>query len=187
MNDLATISDVEARLGRSLTDAETLRCATLLGDASAAVAGWTGQDFARTERTAYFWWNGNPYIDLRGKDVASVSAVDEDDNAVDVEQVSATRWLTGGWVRKLTVTYTDGWDGVPRDIVAVVAQVVGRALGVALDATAITQESTGPFSVSYGAAGSSGALGFLPSEQAVLNRYRVSGPPSTIGVRPWVG
>ena len=186
MSNLATTADVEARMGRDLTDAERKRASVLLVDASAAVRGWTGQQFTRGERTAEFWWKGCAYIDLRGKSIATVSAVDEDDNTVTLEQVGATRWLTDGWNGKLTVTYTEGWTDVPDDIVAVVAQTVGRALGVHLDATAITQESTGPFSVSYGAAGSSGALGFLPSEQAVLNRYRVQGPPVNIGVRPWV-
>lgn len=42
---LATDEDVEARLGRELTEAETLRVDALLDDASAIVIGYCGTDF----------------------------------------------------------------------------------------------------------------------------------------------
>lgn len=186
MDPLATIDDVEARLGRTITDDEALRVDALLADASAAVRGWTGQTFTREEQTATFWHkDGCDEFTLAGKDVSTVSAVDADDATVEVEQVTANRWKAS-WTGALTVTFTAGWDPIPDDIIAVVAQVVCRALGVQADATGITQETTGPFSVSYGAAGASGALGFMASEQQVLNRYRVAGAPRSFSVRPWV-
>lgn len=45
MADLATASDLEDRLGRSLTVDEAARAPSLLADASALVRGWTRQDF----------------------------------------------------------------------------------------------------------------------------------------------
>lgn len=42
---LATVADVEARLGRPLTVAEETRLPSLLDDASAVVIGYTRQDF----------------------------------------------------------------------------------------------------------------------------------------------
>lgn len=186
MDPLATVDDVEARLGRVLTESESLRIQALLADASAAVRGWTGQTFTRGEQTATLWHKSCcDEIRLTGKDIADLVAVDEDDADVELEQVGPNRW-TASWSGALTLTYTAGWDPIPDDIVAVVAQVAGRALGVNLDASGITQESTGPFSVSYGSAGASGGLGFLAGERQILNRYRVSGAPRNIGVRPWV-
>lgn len=45
MADLATVADLEARLGRSLTVDEAARAAALLKDASAKVREFTGQTF----------------------------------------------------------------------------------------------------------------------------------------------
>lgn len=43
---LATQQDVEARLGRALSDAEAARLPSLLSDASAILAGYLGRDYA---------------------------------------------------------------------------------------------------------------------------------------------
>lgn len=43
MADLATVEDIEARLGRPLTEEESVRIAALLADASALVRDFTGQ------------------------------------------------------------------------------------------------------------------------------------------------
>ena len=43
---LATQADVEARLGRDLTEAEAARLPSLLGDASVLVAGYLGREYA---------------------------------------------------------------------------------------------------------------------------------------------
>ena len=45
MADLATVEDVEARLGRDLTEEEAARAPSLLADASALVREYTGRDF----------------------------------------------------------------------------------------------------------------------------------------------
>ena len=185
METLATSTDVEDRLGRSLTDDESPRVDVLLLDASAAVRGYTGQTISRGQVTIEIWSDGCGCFELPGRSPSNVSAVDADSVTVDVDRVGLRKW-SAVWEGLLTVTYMQGWDPVPDDIVAVTAQMVGRALGVSLDASAVTQESTGPFSVSFGAAGSAGGLGFLPAETAVLDRYRTGAGPRLIRSTPWV-
>src|SRR5690606_36466189 len=48
MAPLATVEDLEARLGRELTSEEAARANALLADASALIRGWTRQDFTLT-------------------------------------------------------------------------------------------------------------------------------------------
>ena len=53
MAALAAQADVEARLGRSLTEAEAARLPSLVDDASAVLIGYCGQDFEPPAFDAY--------------------------------------------------------------------------------------------------------------------------------------
>lgn len=194
MASLATIDDLEVRLGRTVDNEDQAQAA--LDDASAAVRAYTGQTFdlveddevrirARNGRIVLpqrpvtavssilnieggsvdFIWDSGSFVSLTGFDAL---------RSFEVEPFRAGRDV---WV---DVTYSHGFDSVPADIVAVVAQVAGRALGRTPDATAMGQESIAGYSYSVGNAAVSGALGFTLPERQVLNRYRV--PLGTIRV-----
>lgn len=167
---LASSDDLEGR-GVDVSDAD--RIDALLDDASAAVIGYTGQTFARAQRTVDVWPT-NGFFDLRGKDIASVSAVDADANTIAVEQVGRYRWYAGT-NRRLTVTFTEGWAIAPADIVAVVCSIVARAASVAPTQLGHSQDTAGPFNFTVGSAAANGAVGMLADERRVLDRYKRTG------------
>ena len=185
MAPLATTADVEDRLGRSLTSAETDRIDGLLADASATVRTYTGQQFTKATTTDKLRIRRG-VIRLPQLPVEEVTAVvDANGNAIAytfdgidrlqvgtnvLDSFSFVPWRTP--LNVLTVTYEHGYDDIPDDIVAVVCSIASRSLGVNPTAAAVTQEAVGPFSHSIGSIGAAGAIGFLPAERETLDRYR---------------
>jgi hypothetical protein len=183
MDPLASIDDVAARLGRTLSDDEEMRVGALLDDASAAVRSYTGQGFTAEETTARLTpRNGKLVLPQRPVTaVATVQTVDGDDLVFtwwsgDKVTVGATNlnWFEvyGNPTQPVDVTYTHGYAAVPDDVVAVVCQIVGRAMTRPADEAGFTQESVAGYSYSLGAAAAAGAVGMLSDEKAVLDRYR---------------
>lgn len=189
MAALATIADVEARLARDLTGADETRMARLLLDASAAVRGYTGQQFdSDTETIRVKARTG--VLRLPQRPVTAVGAVeDTDGNAIshewwgDDRVYVASLTLLNEWeingrrspVTYIDVTYTHGYATVPEDIVAVVCQMAMRAYGIRPDDAGKTSESIANYSYSTGGAAAAGGVGMLNDERAVLDRYRRPG------------
>ena len=187
MAALATVTDVEVRLGRTFDAEEAARVSALLDDASAAVRAYTGQEFDLVADDEVRLRARNGAVKLPQRPVVAVSAVANVDgdtvthdwDSSDVVYLSGLNPLIrfdvepfrsrDPWV---DVTYTHGYATVPDDIVAVVCQIVGRAFGRPADATAVTQESIGGYSYSIGGAAAQGPLGLMAAEREVLDRYR---------------
>lgn len=82
---------------------------------------------------------------------------------------------------RVDVNYTHGFATIPDEIVGVVCQMVGRALGTTPDSSALTDETLGSYSYRIGTAAASGAFGMLAAEAAILDEYKR--PAGTIRVR----
>ena len=183
MADLATVADLEARLGRSLDATETARAEALLAGASARVRSYTGQEFEQSTSTDRVRVRDGR-VRLPQRPVTAVTAIaDTDGNDVDFT------WYAGelvdvGWssridrigyrysTRWLDVTYTHGYATIPDDVVEVVCQMVLRAFGVDPEASGLSQESIGSYSYSVGAVAASGSVGLLGDERGALDVYR---------------
>lgn len=188
MAALATVTDLETRLGRTLTLTEADQAEALLDDASAAVRAYIGQSVNSASQTTRLRVR-NGAIRLPRRPVTAVAGVEDvDGNTLDFtwdagQVVTLGRSFTDGWSVEPTrsaytwvdVTYTAGWASVPADLVAVVCQIAGRALGRPADSTGMTSESIAGYSYSVGGAAAAGPLGLLSDEKAVLDRYRVPG------------
>lgn len=83
-------------------------------------------------------------------------------------------------------TFLDADDelDVPGDVLGVVCQIVGRALGTTSAAGAIQQESLGSYSYSIGSAAAAGPMGLLLAERETLDRYR--GRVRTVPTGSWL-
>lgn len=187
---LATISDVECRLARSLTEAESDRMECLLRDASAAVRSYTGQQFTVTEDDQVRIKVRGGMIRLPQRPVTAVSAV-----ASTTGTALLHTWDAGSQIWLSTylpsanlaphrnagqyadVTYSHGYATVPDDIVAVVCQMASRALGTAPDQTGVQSETVVSYSYQLGAAAAAGGIGMLPAERQVLDRYKTPAGP----------
>jgi hypothetical protein len=184
LDPLATVTDLEDRLGRALDAVEVVRANALLEDASATVRAYTGQQFGAATSTVRLQVRGGkvrlpqrPVTAVTGIDNMSGAAVEftwyagqtislgtEAINSWELEPIGEQAWVD--------VTYTHGQADVPADIVGVVCQMVGRALGTPADQTGYSSESIGTYSYSVGAATAAGAAGLMNDERAVLDRYR---------------
>lgn len=189
MAALATTTDVETRLGRSLTESETAKAEALLEDASALVVGYTGQQFLPGESYNLLQVKQGKKIRLTQRPVTDVLAI----TTTDGDDVT---WTWDGFQTividsvfvcngdRLVVAYEHGNETVPRDIVAVVASMVARTISIPTEAAAgVTQQTVGPFSVTYAAWAVGGQVMIAPAEQITLNRYRTNlqGTIETLG------
>lgn len=149
MADLATVADLEARLGRELTEEEAARAAAMLADASALVRDFTRQELTAVTGDAIVLRPVGVLLRLPQRPVtavASVSAVGSDGSTVG----ALTGWSwdgrdkislscagpSGSWPPgwrgpgpdTYQVLYDHGFDPVPPGVVAVVCAMVLRTL-----------------------------------------------------------
>lgn len=189
MASLATITDLEARLGRTFASgAETTRATALLADASASVRAFTGQEITAGTTTVTTCPDRGRVWLWESPATSITSVVDDDDEDVEYTARLSAGYLTvSSLITSVTVEYDHGFDEVPDDIVAVVCAMAGRAMGVTPEATAFTSEGAGPFTRSIGSAAASGALGMLSAEERLLSRYRpVRAQLGVVPVSPWL-
>lgn len=186
MAALALVEDLEARTGRTYDDADLARAVAVLDDVSARVRAYTGQQFTLEETTDRLKVQGAG-IRLPQRPVTAVESVlsvggdtitFDWDHGDRVELAGAQTWRSFEVVPFTTrtqwvdVTYTHGYATVPADIVAVVCQIAGRAMGRPSEEAGVTQESIAGYSYSVGVAAAAGPLGMLSDERTILDLYR---------------
>jgi len=190
---LATVADVEDRLGRAVSDEdERLRLEALLRDASAAVRAYTGRQWLTGTVTTSF----RPRSDfVKVPNVTSITSVVNPvtNLAVPYQYDGVDRlyiwpalyrdafdydWV--GMPSTVVVTYVAD-DPAPDAVVAVVCQMAARAFGLSPLDSGHQQESIAGYSYSVGTAAAAGAVGMLQGERDVLDLYRA------VGGNIWVG
>jgi len=170
---LATITDVEARLGRSLTVAETSKATAYLTDASALFIQRAVQKFEQGESVVRLFPKDG-VVRLVQRPVITVSEVkDLDGNIIDFTFDGHQSIYDLGSYTPVTVTYEHGSATIPNDVVAVVAGMVARTLSINPDAASgVQQQTVGPFSQSYAAWAVGGQVMMSPVEAKVADSYR---------------
>lgn len=185
---LATDSDLEARLGRDLTDDEAARATAVLEDVSNSVILWTGQKF---ERDTYLLRTRvkRGYVRLPQRPVHDVDSVtDRFDNAIGftfdgIDRVYVNCFCSGRPpIQVVDIAYDAGPDEVPSPIVGVVCSIALRTLGVNPTEGAVTREAIDGYSYSIGSAGGAGSYGLLPDEYRILRPYRRVGGTIRVGL-----
>lgn len=170
---LATIADVEARLGRELTEAETQKATAWLDDASALFVNRAQQKFEIYEsRVRLFPKDG--IVRLFQRPVIEIISVEDlNGNAVDYSW-DGFQTLYDVWsFAPVIVEYEHGSAAIPDDVVAVVAGMVARTLSISPEAAAgVTQQTAGPFSQSYATWAVGAQVMMSPAEMAIADSYR---------------
>jgi hypothetical protein len=207
VDPLASTDDLEGRLGRPLTPAETDRAGFLLADASALVRGYTKQSFARTDNEAVVLRAQQGEIRLPQKpvrDVTSVVAIGaggapdlpvvgwEWDGLDIIRTAVATpvinlpeQWYEDdaeAYPGTYRVVYSYGDAAVPEDVVAVVAAMVLRTLTAPTLAGGVTGETIGPYSYRTDGSGVGTAVTMSAADKATLKDYR---PTSGMSMVRW--
>ncbi|MEU6959420.1 phage gp6-like head-tail connector protein [Streptomyces chrestomyceticus] len=176
---LASVADVVARLGRTVTDEEEPRIAAFLDDVSALVADHCGTDFR---------WHDGALVQLDA--TAAGAELPLPRFMLPISDITEVRWASGapvdgwthdglalwrpyGWTppqgasRRITVRATYGYPAVPRAVVSVVCAEVIRWLAVE---PGVASERVGELERHYGATAPS--QGLSPAAREGLRRYR---------------
>ncbi|NUV31964.1 hypothetical protein [Streptomyces odorifer] len=186
---LVTVAELAALLGRTFTPAQEAQAQALLDQASSVVRAYVRQDLTRATSTlTVSMRRADPVLHRCGGLVTLPQRPVVDVESVSVDGVSTQDWWqegqeillrSGAWSSpptahrppQVAVTYTHGFDPVPGDIKAIVAQAANRVM---VNPGAVRSETVGGESVTYLIPATGEALGVLLSrtEQRVLDRYR---------------
>lgn len=170
---LATIADVEARIGRSLTAGETAQATAWLADASAMFVQRAVQKFEVSESTVRLFPRDGIVRLVQRPVIEIVSVTDIDGATIDYTYDGFQSIYELGTYSPVIVNYEHGSDEIPDDVVAVVAGMVVRTLLIPADAAAgIQQQSVGPFSQSYAAWAVGRQVLMSPADIQVADYYR---------------
>ncbi len=170
---LATISDVEARLGRSLTVGEIPKANAYLQDASALFIQRAVQKFEVGESTVRLFPKDG-VVRLTQRPVIEVVTVKDIDGVeIDFTFDGHQSLYDLGDRRGITVNYEHGSANIPQDVIGVVAGMVARTLSISPDAAAgVQQQAVGPFSQSYATWAVGAQVMLSPAEVKVADYYR---------------
>ena len=170
---LATIADIQARLGRTLTTAENAQATAWLDDASAMFVQRAVQKFEVSESVVRLFPRDG-VVRLVQRPVIEINDVtDIDGVTIDFTFDGHQSIYELGSYSPVIVDYDHGSATIPDDVVAVVAGMVVRTLLVPDDAAAgIQQQSVGPFSQSFASWAVGRQVLMSPSDIEVANYYR---------------
>lgn len=170
---LATIADVEARLGRELTTAEESQANAWLDDASAMFIQRAVQKFEIGESRVRLFPRDGVVRLVQRPVIEVIEVTDIDGVEIDFTYDGHQSIYELGTYSPVIVNYEHGSDDVPDDVVAVVAGMVVRTLLIPADAAAgIQQQAVGPFSQSYASWAVGRQVLLSPSDIEVANYYR---------------
>jgi hypothetical protein len=170
---LATIADVEARLGRTLTEAEESKANAYLTDASAMFIQRAVQKFEVGESDVRLFPKDGVVRLIQRPVISIISVQDIDGNEIDYTWDGRQSLYDLGDFRGVVVNYEHGSADIPADVVAVVAGMVARTLSISPDAAAgVTQQTVGPFSQSYATWAVGAQVMMSPAEMKVADYYR---------------
>lgn len=197
LDPLALDTDVTDRIGRALTASETSRLPALLRDASAVVRSRrvTGQEFTASTSTVRQRILRD-HVVLPQRPVTAVNSVTHPDTGLPVtryrwngesfvyvflwnpESDFEMPWRPGFDV--VDVEYDHGYEEIPDDVIAVVSNMVIRALGMPPDESTTVLERIEGYEYRRAEAAVAGVIGILPDEIAQLRPYSAGSKSRTV-------
>lgn len=196
MTDLAVLADVTARAPRTLTSAEQARAEVLLGDASAAVRGYTKMTFTEETNDAVILRPVGAFLVLPQTPVTAVHEVrGVDDDGVPGDAITGWTWdgldridiTTVGFFgdpwwpwpsgpESFRVLYDHGDDVVPDDVIRVVCGMVLRVIFAPSPTEGMSSERIGHYSYQMSQQTNGGSPGITvrlsEQDKADLKDYR---------------
>lgn len=205
---LATIADLEARLGRKITTpTEITQANAFLDDASAKVSAYTRQEFALIEDDEVVLRPVGTLLRLPERPAVAITSVHaigcdgqelqlagycwDGSDLIDLAGwsgavINLPEWWDGGdGADSYRVVYDHGYDVIPPAVVAVVAGMVLRVLSSPSPVEGMVTEKIGQYS--YGLQQGAGANGLTvrltDDDKAALSRYRRTATTIAVSVR----
>lgn len=174
---LASITDVQAALGRNLTSDETAKVGALLDKASELFRWRSGQQFTAGTSTVRVR-NRSGIVTLMQRPVTAVVSVTDDDGGVlEFDWDSGAQFHVSSTSKYVTVTYSYG-GAVPDLVRLTVAEIAKKVLMISPNAqTGMTSsmETTGPFTnqESYATWAQGGQTMLAPSDDAIALSFQI--------------
>ncbi|HEY1395023.1 hypothetical protein [Roseateles sp.] len=211
MASLATVADLEARIGRTLTTTEAARAEALLADASGLIRGYTRQHFEQVEDDVVQLTAAGSFIRLPQRPVTAVSSVVAISYApvpdltlpegtwgwdgidlIEVYPAASDVWVSlpeslydAAGPGTFRITYDHGYADIPADVVAVCCRMVLSVLLAPTMAEGLVQERVGQYAYQYGQAAGQASPGatvrLSDADRDDLARYKRTS--GTIAVR----
>lgn len=203
---LASQQDVEAHLGRTLTEAEEARIGAMLDRASALVRGYTRQTFEQVIDDAVVLRSRDYLIRLPQRPVLAVASVKalgfdavpdipvagfywDGIDLIDLRGIGAVINLPAWWedtsYESFQVTYSHGYAEIPADVVGIVASMAANALlisGAGSGVPGIQSETTGNYSYRL-ADGVTSSVTLGADDREILKPYRRSAAATSLRLR----
>jgi hypothetical protein len=194
---LAVPDDIALRLGRDLTDAESIRVPALLADASAQIRRYCRRDFLLHTDESAILYGHDSIILLPQYPVQSGPSVVAIGGGMGLPNVPIP-WYTFDGVRKIRIdpghgiinlpeiwwtsdlypgtfeiVYSYGYETVPDDVVMVCANAALSVLTAPTMAAGLIGETIGPYSYRLERSGGGVAVALNAGDLAALADYRV--------------
>lgn len=195
LSPLATLSDVQARMFRDLSEAEVGRVDIMLGDASSVIRNYCRQNFTSVRATERIRPVGYR-VRLPHRPVVAVHSVSllirdltlsalgytwdglDEIWLADQRQVINLPEIAHEWLATYTpvaeVDYTSGYAETPGDVLSVVCSMITRSMSAPGGGGLIT-ESVGEYTYRLSDAAAQGPLTLTEAEKTILNAYRRPG------------
>lgn len=169
---MITPAELSAYMGREFTEAEALQATALIDIVEASIESEAGVSFIPViDDSITIQADGHGIIELNKKPVTNVSHI------ADVNGEEILSWEFDGLstiynlypLQVVHLTYSHGFDTVPRDIRGV---ALGAASRVMYNPSGLRQETVGAISVTYpGIGGEAGTINFSTLERRILGNY----------------
>lgn len=169
---MITPAELSAYMGREFTEAEALQATSLIEIVEASIESEAGVSFTPVvDDNIVIQADGHGIIELNKRPVTDVSYV------ADVNGNEILSWEFDGLstiynlypLQVVHLTYSHGFDTVPRDIRGV---ALGASSRVMYNPSGLRQETVGAISVTYpGIGGEAGTINFSTLERRILSNY----------------
>lgn len=194
---LATSDDIASRLGRPLTEPESIRAPLLLADASAQIRRYCRRDFLLHVNEAVTLHGTDSIIKLPQYPVQSVGSVTAIGGGMGLPDVPIP-WFTFDGIQTIRidpghgiinlpeiwwtsdlypgtfkVVYSYGYPEVPDDVVMVCANAALNVLMAPTMAAGVIGETVGPYSYRMERSGGGIAVALTQADLAALTDYRL--------------
>lgn len=179
----ASIADLQSRLGRNFTPAESLQVLALLDDATAhlqAMIGWQVSPPVAVTFTVYDYTAGLPGNPADQNVTASVEGVAQTGVRIRNGLLTTAGLQRVSFWAPVTVTYTVGYVKVPTELVSWACVLTSQAMahlqqGGAFGSAGVQSERVDDYAVNYATTGDGAAAFNVPAMAAGQLRARYGG------------
>ena len=169
---IITVEELAAFMGREFSTSERTQAEAIISVVESAIESETGVSFThKANDVVRLQADGHGIIELHSRPVTDVTSVlDVNDEEIDHWEFDGLTTIYNLFpLQVVTITYSHGFDIVPKDIRGVALGIASRVM---YNPSGLRQETVGAISVTYpGVGGEAGTINFSTYERSVLAKY----------------